>query len=91
MIDRIVHTAVEPEDAQEQELEITLRPQDFENYIGQERIKKNLQLSIAASKKGVNHLIIFCYMAHQVLVRQLWQVLLRTKWAHKFALPVARL
>lgn len=62
MIDRIVHTAVEPEDAQEQELEITLRPQDFENYIGQERIKKNLQLSIAAAKKRgepLDHILLY--------------------------------
>ena len=44
MIDRIVHTTAEPDDAQEQELENTLRPKDFANYIGEERLKKNLQL-----------------------------------------------
>ncbi len=62
MIDRIVHTAVEPEDAQEQELEITLRPKDFDNYIGQERLKKNLQLSIAAAKKRsepLDHILLY--------------------------------
>jgi len=62
MIDRIVHTAIEPEDAQEQELEITLRPRDFENYIGQERIKKNLKLSIAAAQKRaepLDHILLY--------------------------------
>ena len=51
MIDRIVNAAAEPEEPQEVELEVTLRPRDFANYIGQERLKKNLQLAIAAAKK----------------------------------------
>ncbi|HWB39471.1 MAG TPA: Holliday junction branch migration DNA helicase RuvB [Candidatus Saccharimonadales bacterium] len=51
MIDRIVNAGAEPEEPQEVELEVTLRPRDFANYIGQERIKKNLLLSIAAAKK----------------------------------------
>jgi Holliday junction DNA helicase RuvB len=51
MIDRIVNAAPEPEEPQEVELEITLRPHDFKSYIGQERIKKNIQLAIDAAKK----------------------------------------
>ncbi|HVI60917.1 MAG TPA: Holliday junction branch migration DNA helicase RuvB [Candidatus Saccharimonadales bacterium] len=51
MIDRIVNAGAEPEEPEEQQIEITLRPRDFANYIGQERIKKNLKLSIAAAKK----------------------------------------
>lgn len=51
MIDRIVNAVAEPEEPQEVELEITLRPHDFASYIGQERIKKNLQLAISAAKK----------------------------------------
>lgn len=49
-IERIVNTRPvdEPE---EQVLEQTLRPHDFTNYIGQERIKKALKLAIAAAKK----------------------------------------
>lgn len=50
MIDRIVNAGAEPEE-QEEQIEITLRPRDFANYIGQERLKKNLQLSIKAAKK----------------------------------------
>jgi len=41
----------QPNDPDEIELEVTLRPKDFTNYIGQERIKKNLQLAITAAKK----------------------------------------
>ena len=51
MIDRILNTADEPADEQEVELEITLRPRDFANYIGQERLKQNIQLAIAAAQK----------------------------------------
>jgi Holliday junction DNA helicase RuvB len=51
MIDRIINTGLEPENEQEAELEVTLRPRDFANYIGQERLKKNIKLAIDAAKK----------------------------------------
>jgi len=51
MIDRIVNPSAEGEEPQEVELEATLRPRDFAHYIGQERLKKNIQLAIAAAKK----------------------------------------
>ena len=51
MIDRIVNTALPDEEPQEIELEVTLRPHDFANYIGQERLKQNIQLAIKAAKK----------------------------------------
>jgi holliday junction DNA helicase RuvB len=62
MIDRIVDTAAPIEDAQEQEIEITLRPQDFANYIGQERLVQNLQLAIAAAQKRgepLDHVLLY--------------------------------
>lgn len=49
-IERIT-TPDNADDPVEVELEITLRPKDFKNYIGQERLKKNLQLAISAAKK----------------------------------------
>ena len=62
-IDRIVNTTVsDAEDPQEQELENTLRPKDFANYIGQERLKQNLQLAIAAAKKrgeALDHILLY--------------------------------
>lgn len=51
MIDRIVDATPPNEEPQEVELEVTLRPHDFANYIGQERLKQNIQLSIDAAKK----------------------------------------
>jgi holliday junction DNA helicase RuvB len=51
MIDRIVNPGPEGEEPQEVELEATLRPRDFVHYIGQERLKKNIQLAIAAATK----------------------------------------
>src|SRR3954464_8272951 len=51
MIDRITNTTNLPEDDQEAILEVTLRPRDFANYIGQERLKQNIQLAIDAAKK----------------------------------------
>lgn len=51
MIDRIVQPTTEGEEPQEVELEVTLRPRDFENYIGQARLKQNLKLAIDAAKK----------------------------------------
>jgi len=56
MIDRILDIADEPADEQEEILEVTLRPRDFANYIGQERLKQNLKLAIAAAKKRGEHL-----------------------------------
>ena len=51
-IERIVNTtADEDRSPPEQEIEETLRPRDFENYVGQTRLKKNLKLAIAAAKK----------------------------------------
>ncbi|MEO7364634.1 MAG: Holliday junction branch migration DNA helicase RuvB [Candidatus Saccharimonadales bacterium] len=62
MIDRIVDAATEPELVEEVELEVTLRPKDFANYIGQERLKQNLQLAIDAAKKRsepVDHVLLY--------------------------------
>ncbi len=61
-VERIVTTAQQPDNQQEQELEVTLRPQDFANYIGQERIKQNLRLAIAAAKKRgdpLDHILLY--------------------------------
>lgn len=60
MIERIV--GPDPSEPEEEEIEVTLRPRDFKNYIGQERLKKNLQLAIAAAKKReepVDHVLLY--------------------------------
>src|SRR4051794_17869303 len=60
MIERITNTT--NEDPVEEEIEVTLRPRDFNNYIGQQRLKKNLQLAIAAAKKReepLDHVLLY--------------------------------
>jgi len=60
-IERIIQPE-QPDTPDEQEFEVTLRPKDFKNYIGQERIKKNLKLAIDAAKKRgepVDHILLY--------------------------------
>lgn len=64
MIERVVQTTQVDEvaDEAEQEFEVKLRPHDFANYIGQEGLKKNLQLAIAAAKKRgepLDHILLY--------------------------------
>lgn len=63
-IERIMNTAVADDDdsTDEVEFELKLRPHDFANYIGQERLKKNIQLAIAAAKKRgepLDHVLLY--------------------------------
>ncbi len=61
-IDRIVNTSNDDVDQVEEQFENTLRPKDFANYIGQERLKKNLRLAIDAAKKReepVDHILLY--------------------------------
>ncbi|PLS80591.1 Holliday junction branch migration DNA helicase RuvB [Candidatus Saccharibacteria bacterium] len=62
-IDRIVNTTIdETPQNDEQLLEVTLRPKRFAEYIGQERLKANLQLAIeAARRRGepVDHVLLY--------------------------------
>ena len=61
-IERIVDTVIHVDDGDEQIIEVTLRPQNFAEYVGQERLKKNLQLAIAAAKKRgepIDHVLLY--------------------------------
>lgn len=61
MIDRILDATDTTEDPREVELENTLRPRDFSSYIGQEKLKQNLQLAIDAAKKrgeSLDHILL---------------------------------
>ncbi|HEX7368572.1 MAG TPA: Holliday junction branch migration DNA helicase RuvB [Candidatus Saccharimonadales bacterium] len=65
MIERIVGAAPlndATDEAVEQEFENRLRPHDFANYIGQDRLKKNIQLAITAAKKRgepLDHVLLY--------------------------------
>ena len=51
VIERVVSNTVSEEDKEEEIIEKSLRPTNFDEYIGQERMKKNLKIAIDAVKK----------------------------------------
>jgi len=61
-VERIVDTSSHNDDSDETQIEVTLRPQTFADYIGQERLKKNLKLAIDAAKKRgepIDHVLLY--------------------------------
>ncbi len=61
-IQRIVDTLAHEEEEDEKIIELTLRPQTFDEYVGQERLKKNLKLAIEAAKKRnepIDHVLLY--------------------------------
>jgi Holliday junction DNA helicase RuvB len=61
-IERIVDTSVDDDTNEEQIIELTLRPQSFADYVGQERLKTNLKLAIDAAKKRsepLDHILLY--------------------------------
>jgi Holliday junction DNA helicase RuvB len=60
-LERIVNTSSQDDD-DEQQVEVTLRPQNFAEYTGQERIKRNLKLAIEAATKRsepIDHVLLY--------------------------------
>jgi len=61
-IERIIDTAISADDNDEQIIEVSLRPHSFSEYVGQERLKKNLKLAIDAAKKRgepLDHILLY--------------------------------
>lgn len=61
-VERIIQTAVSDDDPIEQEIETTLRPKDFDSYIGQQRLKSSLLLAIKAAKQRgepIDHVLLY--------------------------------
>lgn len=63
-VERIVNTSLpsDDDDTNEQLIEVTLRPQNFKEYIGQTRLKKNIKLAIDAAKKRnepIDHVLLY--------------------------------
>ena len=50
-IERLVEPTVARDDKEEERMEVSLRPMSFDEYIGQEHLKRNLKLAIDAVKK----------------------------------------
>lgn len=61
-VERLVDVINHDNDPDEQIIEVSLRPGSFIEYIGQERLKTNLQLAIAAAKKRdepLDHILLY--------------------------------
>ena len=61
-VERIIDANLHDDEPQEQQVEISLRPTSFDEYIGQERLKKNLKLAIDAAKKrgeSIDHVLLY--------------------------------
>lgn len=61
-IERITDASVHADDIDEQKIEVTLRPKSFKEYVGQDRLKSNLKLSIDAAKKRkepIDHVLLY--------------------------------
>ncbi len=61
-IERIIDTSLHDDDANEEIIEVTLRPTTFADYTGQDRLKKNLKLAIDAAKKRgepIEHILLY--------------------------------
>jgi Holliday junction DNA helicase RuvB len=61
-IERITDASAHGDDADEQRIEVTLRPKSFEEYVGQDRLKSNLKLAIDAAKKRgepIDHVLLY--------------------------------
>jgi len=61
-IERITDVGLHNDDNDEQQIEVTLRPRSFDDYIGQDRLKNNLKLAIDAAKKRgepIDHILLY--------------------------------
>ena len=53
-IERVIDNVSHQDDTEEQVIEVSLRPTSFQEYVGQERLKRNLKIAIDAVKKRAN-------------------------------------
>ena len=61
-IERVVDTSLHDDDNEESVVEFSLRPTNFDEYIGQTRLKTNLKLAIDAAKKRgevLDHVLLY--------------------------------
>lgn len=56
--ERIIDVSIKQED---NEIEKTLRPKRFEDYIGQEEVKETLRVFIQAAQKRGESLTMYCF------------------------------
>ena len=77
---RIITTDVLEEDVK---IEGSLRPQHLDDYIGQEKTKKNLKVYIEAANSEVMFSIMCCFTDLRGLERQHLQESLQMRWVQR--------
>ena len=63
-IERVIDNVSHEDDTEEQVIEVSLRPTSFQEYVGQERLKRNLKIAIDAVKKradgtSLDHVLLY--------------------------------
>jgi len=63
-IERVIDNVSHQDDIEEQVIEVSLRPTSFQEYVGQERLKRNLKIAIDAVKKradgtSLDHVLLY--------------------------------
>lgn len=63
-IERLIDNVSHQDDTEEQVIEVSLRPTSFQEYVGQERLKRNLKIAIDAVKKradgtSLDHVLLY--------------------------------
>ena len=63
-IERVIDNVSHQDDTEEQVIEVSLRPTSFQEYVGQERLKRNLNIAIDAVKKradgtSLDHVLLY--------------------------------
>lgn len=63
-IERVIDNVSHEDDTEEQVIEVSLRPTSFHEYVGQERLKRNLKIAIDAVKKradgtSLDHVLLY--------------------------------
>ena len=62
--ERVIDNVSHQDDTEEQVIEVSLRPTSFQEYVGQERLKRNLKIAIDAVKKradgtSLDHVLLY--------------------------------
>ena len=72
---------LDPEAKPDDRVDNALRPQKLAELIGQDQVKENLGILIAARASAAKHWITFCSMARRVWEKQPWRMSLPMRWA----------
>ena len=87
-VDRLI-TAL-PSSSHEEVLERALRPKQLQEYIGQEKIREQLQIFIDAAKNAMKHSIMYCCLVRQDSAKPHLRILSRKRWGLTYGKHLVR-